>query len=99
MLESLITGILTSSNNQNGTEANQEGEANAETGGFGLKAVLRFLQTIFASPEKKRNSSYRMYIERKLKATANAQFDNSNGSKYETILHFWCFNPAIRYIS
>lgn len=101
-MENLITGILTSSSNrrtENDTAAGNR-EANApETRGTGLKALLRFLQTIFSSSEEKWDGSYRMHIEKKLNRNQTARSDNAERSTYETTLHFWCFNPEVRYVS
>lgn len=97
LLEKLITSTLTSSINrrsENNTEAN--GDANApETCGAGLKTTLRFFQTIFSNPEERWDDSYKMHIEKKLNRNQQtAQSDDAQG----TTLHFWCFNPEIRYV-
>lgn len=79
-------------------ENNQEANAPSETRGSGLKEMLRFFQTVFSSPEEKWDRSYRMHIEKKLKKYRTPQSDNAEDPAYEKILHFWCFDPAIRYV-
>lgn len=106
LLESLITKILTASsnhpigNNTNGNvgeNASHTREENAsDKRGFGLKAVLRFLQTISSSPEDKWDSSYRMHIGRKLIQHRTGQSNIAERPTHETTLHFWCLNPEIR---
>lgn len=89
LLENLITAILT---NQN-TNADEYDKP-----GSGLKTLLRFLQTIFSSPEEHWDSSYRVYIEKKLLQNQTAQSKDTDETTHETTLHFWCFNPEIRYV-
>lgn len=95
-MEDLITAILTSSTKrraENDTEAN--GEANAPNSrGSGLRALLRFFQTIFSSPEEKWDGSYRMHIEKNSNRNQTVQSNNADGPVHETTLHFWCFNPV-----
>lgn len=75
----------------------QNGGSNADTlHGSGLRTLLRFLQTVFSSPEAKWDSGYRMHIEKKMTQNQTAQSENPEESTYETTLHFWCFDPEIR---
>lgn len=67
-----------------------------ESRGSGLKALLRFLQTVFLSPGERRNDSYRVHFEKKLNTNQTAQSSDDDSAKYEITMHFWCFNPAIR---
>lgn len=93
LLEDLFSSILNTGNNTDtNTEANE-----SEKRGSGLKILLRFFQTISSSPFERRDDSYRVHIEKKL--TENqAQQSHEDIPKYETILHFWCFNPQIRFV-